>query len=244
MPRIRVRLYSILAEAAGRREVEVELPEGSRVGDLLDLLGRENPRLAQFLDDLDIVVVDSKGRRMERDTPITGATALVHVMPPPSGGDDQSVYVRLADPGEDPNSHIKSIINVLSETGPDTGAIALFIGIVRGLNRGKSVSLLEYEAARELAEGKMRELAEWALEKPGIRGAAIVHYHGPRRPGEVTMIVGVSGVGRSDVFPVLQELVDRVKHEVPIWKKEHREDGVYHIVGDRYIKSGSGASSS
>ena len=229
---VEVRLYSILREllgtdkiiASARRDESIESLITRIIGDALRRL--ENAGV-------NIVVLDDKGARVSLEEPI-GERRVLHVMPPPSGG--TKIMAGLLKPSDDSSEAVNRALRLLSSAAgsdSDVGAIALFVGVVRGINRNKRVKLLFYEAAGELSERKLIELAEWALSRDNIRGVVALHYTGPRRPGDVTMIVGVSGVGRDNVFPVLRELVDRIKHEVPIWKREERDEGVVYILGDR-----------
>lgn len=111
--------------------------------------------------------------------------------------------------------------------GGDVGAIGCFIGVVRGLSkRGEEVRLLRYEAAQEAPE-KLLEIAGDVEGRPGIARVAIHHVIDEIGPGEDAIYVLVAGRGRREVFEALPEVMDRVKAEVPIWKKEITERGEY-----------------
>ena len=106
-----------------------------------------------------------------------------------------------------------------------SGAIAIFEGRVRNFNDGKSVRKLEYEAYEDLAlkEGE-RILAE-AKSKFEIHAAACVHRVGILELGEVAIRVEVASGHRRAAFRACEWIVDEIKKSVPIWKKEHYEDG-------------------
>jgi len=230
--RVVLRLYSVLREIAGTSRVEAEPLEGETVGQLVDrVLGRAVSRLRER--GIPVIVLGEDGRRVD-PTEEAVAHGVLHVMPPPSGG-GATVRSGLLGPGDDPWRVLSESLEELSRDAREgvTGALVVFVGVVRRDNKGHKVVRLVYEAAGSLAERKLRELAEEYASRPGITGVAAYHYTGERRPGEVTMIVAVAGRGRSETLPALAELVDRIKHEVPIWKREEREDGTVYILGDR-----------
>ena len=103
------------------------------------------------------------------------------------------------------------------------GALATFVGIVREDPVGSSgsrVQYLEYEAFEEVAVKKLQDLRNELVKQQGIIDLSIHHVVDRLKVGEVSLIVAVLGTRRRFVFPVLQEAIERVKKEVPIWKKE------------------------
>jgi molybdopterin synthase catalytic subunit len=115
-------------------------------------------------------------------------------------------------------------------THPGAGGITTFVGTVRAENDGRSVTLLEYEAYATMAEKELRRIAE-ALEGelPGVRLAA-THRIGALRVGEVAVVCAASAPHRAEAFAAARRFIDRIKAEVPIWKREHGPDGP-HWVG-------------
>jgi sulfur-carrier protein adenylyltransferase/sulfurtransferase len=105
------------------------------------------------------------------------------------------------------------------------GGYASFEGWVRDHNEGLSVTHLQYEAFEPLAikEGE-RILAE-AIERFGVERAACVHRVGDLAIGEMAVWVGVSARHRQEAFLACRYVIDEVKHRLPIWKKEHYENG-------------------
>lgn len=229
--RVRVKLYSILRDSMGMSELEVEIPQGSRVGDLIKLLlAIDGFKRAYEAIGGSLLIVDNEGLRLEEDSPINSNT--IHVMPPPAGG---SAYVEVGVLGESEELDVGVLEARLSKVKPN-GAIAFFIGRVKEFNQGERVRELYYEHAGEILERVLRRIAEEEASKWGLSGVIIYHYVGRRRVGEMTIVVGVSGDSRRSVFPALAEIVERVKREAPIWKVEYRDSGAYYILGDRIIK--------
>ncbi|MEM2117526.1 MAG: molybdenum cofactor biosynthesis protein MoaE [Candidatus Bathyarchaeia archaeon] len=102
------------------------------------------------------------------------------------------------------------------------GAVALFIGVVRGETlKGEKVQKLELEAYEEKANEVLSKICEDLKKKKGIVDVQIHHLIGEFNVGEDLVYVMVAGAHRRNIFPTLQEAVERYKKEVPIFKKEH-----------------------
>ncbi|MBN1978132.1 MAG: molybdenum cofactor biosynthesis protein MoaE [Anaerolineae bacterium] len=129
---------------------------------------------------------------------------LFEVTPSPISADD--VIARLADPA--------------------VGAIAAFVGVVRGETEGRETLYLEYEAYPDMAEATLAQIGDETQDRwPSIRQVAIAHRVGRLEIGETATVIAVSAAHRSDVFAALHFCIDRLKEIVPIWKKEVWADG-------------------
>lgn len=107
----------------------------------------------------------------------------------------------------------------------EAGAIGCFIGVVRGVSdEGKRVKLLHYECSEEILE-KLEKIAADFEKEPNIYRVAIHHVIDDLEPGDEAIYLIVGGKHRSEVFSALEKLMDCVKHEAPIWKKEVCEGG-------------------
>ena len=122
-------------------------------------------------------------------------------------------------------SDVGAVVEELKASSERVGAILIFLGVVRGISHGKRVLRLEYEAHDVLAPQVLRQLLEEAREKHGIIDGVIEHKVGVAGVGEPVMCVAIASEHRREGFRALLELVDRVKHEAPIWKKEVTEEG-------------------
>ena len=101
------------------------------------------------------------------------------------------------------------------------GAIAMFMGVVRGENEaGEKVQKLEIEAYEEKANEVLSTICQDLKKREGIVDVQIRHFLGEFSVGEDLVYVLVAGSHRENVFPVLREAVERYKKEVPIFKKE------------------------
>jgi len=103
--------------------------------------------------------------------------------------------------------------------------VATFTGVVRSHSRGKRIVRLEYEAYRPMAERKLAEIAQRiAAEIPGTR-LAIVHRLGALAVGEAAVVIAASAPHRAAAFDACRAAIERLKTDVPIWKKEIADDG-------------------
>lgn len=107
----------------------------------------------------------------------------------------------------------------------DAGAVVLFLGTVREMTRGRQTVALDYEAFPEMARAKMEQLESEASEQWSVTAARIVHRLGHLELGDISVAVAVSCPHRKDAFEAGRFLIDRLKEEVPIWKKENWSDG-------------------
>jgi|YelNatPaOPRAMG01_1025707.scaffolds.fasta_scaffold21603_2 molybdopterin synthase catalytic subunit len=114
------------------------------------------------------------------------------------------------------------------------GCIVSFIGVVREVGRSEGrVLRLVYEVYSDEALKKMKEIAEEVTDKYGVVDVKIYHKSGEAEVGEETFYVFVAAKHRREAFQALMEIVERVKHEVPIWKKEVTEHGESWIIDNK-----------
>jgi molybdopterin synthase catalytic subunit len=108
---------------------------------------------------------------------------------------------------------------------PACGGVAIFLGTVRNQFGGRPSRGLQYEAYREMAEAMMAEIGRQLKAQFPIRHVVMVHRVGVLDPEEVSVLVGVSAPHRDAAFQACRQGIDRLKAEVPIWKKELWADG-------------------
>lgn len=113
---------------------------------------------------------------------------------------------------------------------PTDGAVVTFDGIVRNNFEGRAVRYLEYEAYAEMAERKLAEIGEDVRRKFPIGEIAMVHRIGRLEIGESSIVIAVAAPHRHAAFEACAYAMDRVKEEVPVWKKEFFADGEDHWV--------------
>ncbi|MDE2484237.1 MAG: molybdenum cofactor biosynthesis protein MoaE [candidate division NC10 bacterium] len=106
-----------------------------------------------------------------------------------------------------------------------SGAVATFLGVVREQTRGRQVRYLEYEAYREMAILKMREIADEIRRKWEVDEIAMAHRVGRLQIGDASVAIAISAPHRREALAACVYAIDRLKEVVPIWKKEVWTDG-------------------
>jgi MoaE-MoaD fusion protein len=220
---VTVRLFAMLRERAGASEVTLELPEGARVADAL-------ASLAGLADGLPLVMAINREYAREEQALAPGDELAL--IPPVSGGEAVDDALRCAAtagsgparPGVEAGP-VAPFARVTAEPlsleavaarvrDARAGAVVTFSGVTRAVER------LEYEAYVEMAERRMAAIAAEAVDRHGLCAAAVEHRVGQVPLSEPSVVVAVSSPHRGAAFVGAREIIDRVKGEAPIWKKE------------------------
>lgn len=123
---------------------------------------------------------------------------------------------------------------------PGAGGLSLFVGAVRDENEGRAVSALEYQAYESMAVAEMQRIAgDLEREFPGVRVAAL-HRVGRLAVGDVAVVCAAGAAHRGEAFAACRALIDRIKADVPIWKREWGPQGPYWVgwVDARCVEGG------
>jgi len=131
-----------------------------------------------------------------------------------------AVVTRVIDPGA-------LIAEVQS---PEFGAISLFVGTVRDVNDGRSVTGLDYSAYVEMAEAELAAILDEAAVNFGIGAIAIEHRIGPLTLGDVSVAIASAHAHRRPAIECTRFVIEEIKSRVPIWKLEHYVDGAREWV--------------
>lgn len=123
---------------------------------------------------------------------------------------------------------------------PSSGAVVTFDGRVRDHNDGHRVSGLEYQAYPALALATGKRILEEEITRHRLLRAIAVHRTGPIAIGECAVWVGVASEHRAAAFAAAQSIMERLKYELPIWKKETYLDGTIEWVGPDNTSAATG----
>jgi molybdopterin synthase catalytic subunit len=208
--KVSVRLFAGLRERAGADRVDVELPDGARVTDLLAAMGLSPGQC----------VVALNRQYAEADALVDPADEIA-LVPPVSGGGGEATVRRVAvtaDPLD-----VAAIAAAVRD--PRAGAVVLFEGVTR------EVDTLEYEAYAEMALDKLAAIAAEEAERHGLCAVAVEHRTGDVPLGEPSVIVAASAPHRGEAFAGARAVIDRVKAEAPIWKVEVTPEGRRRVPG-------------
>ncbi len=209
-----VRFFAAARERVGKGADLLTLPEGATVRTALDALAARYPNLASLLPHLRVAVDQEFA---PDDQPLRDGVELA-LIPPVAGGAPREVFAIVDRP-----LALEEVTAAVTTEGH--GGVVGFAGTVRNVTRGRAVTRLEYEAYAPMAEKQLRVIAEEAKVKwPGVR-VAVVHRVGTLLPGETAVVIGTSAPHRQEAFLACQHVIDRLKQDVPIWKKEFYADG-------------------
>jgi MoaE-MoaD fusion protein len=206
---VRIRLFAMLRERAGRDELELELPEGACVADALAALDHLAGGLSLVL---------AVNREYAPPDAVLRAGDELALIPPVSGGGG-APHVRVTGEPLDANT-VTALVR-----DPRAGAVVTFQGVTR------EVDHLNYEAYAEMAVEAMRAILAAAIERHGLCAAAAEHRVGTVALSEPSVVVAVSAPHRGEAFAGAREVIDALKASAPIWKKEVEASGEGRWVG-------------
>jgi MoaE-MoaD fusion protein len=211
---ISVRLFAGLRERAGTDRIEVELPDGARVADVLAAMaatpiGALRPREC---------VVAVNREYAGADDPVRAGDEVA-LVPPVSGGAGAVRHVRITAEALD----LAAVAAAVRD--PRAGAVVVFEGVTR------EVAQLEYEAYTEMAGSRIEAIAAEEAARYGLCAVAIEHRTGTVPLSEPSVIVAASAPHRGEAFAGARALIDRLKAEAPIWKVEVGDQGRRRVEG-------------
>jgi len=210
------KLFGAAREAAGAKELSLELSDGATARDVWKLLLDEHPAIAPFADRL-AVSVNLEIRSLDAEIRDGDEIAF---LPPVSGG---AGTCSLSDGPIDVGKVVARV------SGPGMGGIVTFVGAVRNRARGRDIRHLEYESYPEMAEREMQRIVDAAAERwPGTR-VAIAHRAGHLEIGDIAVAIAAAAPHRAEAFEACRYAIDTLKETVPIWKKEVATDGEYWV---------------
>ncbi|CAN5917915.1 molybdenum cofactor biosynthesis protein MoaE [soil metagenome] len=113
---------------------------------------------------------------------------------------------------------------------PSFGAILVFLGVVRDINDGRSVTAIDYSAYEAMAATLLGDIAREGAERHGPANVVIVHRLGELGLQEASVGIAVANAHRDDAYQLSRWCIDELKRRVPIWKREHYTDGTREWV--------------
>jgi MoaE-MoaD fusion protein len=212
MATVTVLYFAVARERAGLAREPLEVPEGVQVKDVLGLLVARHPALLPLLPHLR-VAVDQEFVPLDAPVPPGAELALI---PPVAGGSGLFAVV-------DRPLRLEDVVAAVS--GEAYGGLVTFSGSVRNQTRGRRVLRLEYEAYPPMAERQLAVIGAEAAERFGGTRLAIMHRVGTLAPGELAVVIAAAAPHRKEAFRACEHAIERLKEDVPIWKKEFFEDG-------------------
>jgi molybdopterin synthase catalytic subunit len=215
---VSVRLFAGLRERAGAERVEVQLPDGAVVRDVLAAMG--GTAVGALAPKQCVVAVNRE--YAGPDEPVREGDEIALVPPVSGGATTGAPAMRGADVTGEP---LDLAALAAAVRDPRAGAVVLFEGVTR------EVDELRYEAYAEMAAERIAAIAAEEAERHGLCGVAVAHRTGRVPLSEPSVIVAVSAPHRGEAFAGGRAVIDRVKAEAPIWKQEVTEAGTRRVEG-------------
>ena len=225
---IRVLFFGQLKDVCGRSEDRLDLPAGSRLRSVFDHYAASFPKLR----DMARSVVLARNQEFSGGDTELAENDEIALLPPVSGGSDSEIA--------DPEGHFFGLTRAVIDPremeerllqGID-GAIVTFQGVVRNNTRGRRTLRLDYECYEPMALRQMAVIGREIATQFQISRIAMVHRLGVMEIGEASVVVAVASPHRKAAFDAALEGINRLKKQVPVWKKEFFEDGEIWVEGD------------
>jgi molybdopterin synthase catalytic subunit len=207
---VTVLYFAAAREAAGASRESLDQPPAS-VGGLRRALLALHPRLGPVLSRSRIAV---DGAFAEDDAPLPDG-AEVAILPPVAGGAPAFAVV-------DRPLRLDEVVEAVA--APGCGGLVTFTGLVRESTGGRRVERLEYEAYVGMAERTLARIGEEVGARHKCR-VSVLHRIGVLVPGEAAVVIACAAPHRAPAFLACEEVLERLKKEAPIWKREVYSDG-------------------
>lgn len=223
--RINILFLGPAKDLARCETASLDVAEGTTVAELRQLISERFERLGPALDSARFAVNET----FATDGQLLQAGDEIAVIPPVSGGASEDAILVDLVTDEIPIARVHDFV-----TGdPALGGIVTFQGATRrdlDPERG-AVVRLDYEAYQGMARQQLERLAAEAKRRWSVGRVAVIHRIGGVRPGQLSVVIAVACAHRKEAFEACRWLIDTLKKDVPIWKKDVFEDGTSRWVG-------------
>lgn len=227
--RVKVLLFGQLKDITGRHEELLELPPDATLSAVMNHYANLYPKI----QGLSTSIACSINQEYAQGSALLKEGDEVGLLPPVSGGKAATQELRsehcaiVRSPID-----VKAIRQKLEHA--ENGAMIFFDGVVRNNTRGRKTLHLDYEAYESMALNEMERISQAALEQFRVRDVRMIHRLGRLEIGETSVLIGVASAHRGAAFEACRWLIDTLKKTVPIWKKEHFEDGAVWADGEPF----------
>lgn len=226
--RIRVLFFGVLKDIVGRAEETVEISADTTIGGLFQSYTERFATLRRNRSS----IVFARNREFSSADTVLSDNDEIAFLPPVSGGSGRVI--------RDPGGHVFMIIRQAIESRrlvealqrPEDGAVVVFEGVVRNNTRGRATTYLEYECYEEMAVEQMARIGREIASTFEIGRIGIIHRLGRLEIGEASVAVVTAAPHRKPAFEAALEGINRLKRQVPIWKKEFFADGAVWVEGE------------
>ncbi len=222
--RVKVLFFGVLKDLVGKSEEWLDLPPGMTLG---SLFSRYSERY-ETLDARRPSILFARNQEFAQPGTLLEDNDEVAFLPPVSGGSgggDGHIFEIVRAPIDS-----KKLVNQLQR--PEDGAVVVFEGVVRNNTKGRVTTYLEYECYEAMAKEQMARIGHEIAGQFAIGRLGIVHRLGRLEIGEASVVIVATAPHRKPAFDAAFEGINRLKKEVPIWKKEFFADGAVWVDGE------------
>ena len=225
---MRVLFFGVLKDIVGTREESLEIEPYSTLGSLFDAYSER----FETLRDKRPSILFARNREFTTPDAVLADDDEIAFLPPVSGGSgpriqgaDGHLFALTRDVIDS-----KELARTLQK--PENGAVVVFEGVVRNNTKGRPTLHLEYECYEEMALEMMARIGREIAGQFAIDRIGVVHRLGRLEIGEASVAVIATAEHRKAAFEAALEAINRLKREVPIWKKEFFTDGAVWVDGE------------
>jgi MoaE-MoaD fusion protein len=223
--RVRVLWFGVLKDIVGRSEELLEVLDGATLEDVFAGYAKRFETLRQTRSS----ILFARNREFAKPHTVLADNDEIAFLPPVSGGSYPAT-----------GGHIFSITRSVIDSRqvaaalqqPSDGAIVVFDGVVRNNTNGRATKFLEYECYEAMAKPLMERIGHELVARFAIGRIGLVHRVGRLEIGEASVVVVATAPHRKAAFEAALEGINRLKREVPIWKKEFFADGEVWVDGE------------
>lgn len=223
---VTIKLFGMTKMMAGNQgSLSFDVAQGHRVKDLVEAIDRGFPAIGELLHKKKVLV--SVNQEIAHEETVISADDEIALLPPFAGGSskgdvsDESQFVRV----QRENFSIDEELDRVRGRSKRIGGIATFLGIARDRSRGRDVDGITFEHYEGMAQKKLREIRERALNDFDILELLMIHRYGEITIGENIVLIIAGAEHRADAFRACRWAIDELKQITPIWKLEHTPDG-------------------
>jgi molybdopterin synthase catalytic subunit len=225
--RVRVLFFGVLKDIVGRAEESLEVQADATLAAVFETYSQ---RFETLRDKRSSILFARNHEFASPETAVTDNDEIAF-LPPVSGGSSA-----LQDVKEHVFTITRNVIDVRQLARdiqrPEDGAVVTFEGVVRNNTKGRETVYLDYECYEPMALAGMTRIGQEVAGQFAIGRIGIVHRLGRLQIGEASVVVVASAPHRRPAFEAALEAINRLKREVPIWKKEFFADGAVWVDGE------------
>jgi len=220
---ITLKLFGLLKTLANNQtEMAVSLDGGRKVADLVGLLDRDYPQIAELVHKKKVLI--SVNQEIAHPETVIQEGDEVALLPPFAGGNAPRGDEKLVRVQQEDFSIDQELARVRASS-KRIGGIAIFLGTARDRSKGRDVSGIKFEYYEGMAQKKLREIRERALKDFDVIELLILHRYGDIQIGENIVLVIAAAEHRAEAFRACKWAIDELKQITPIWKQESTPEG-------------------